>query len=221
MDRRVAGFLRDRRRWARRSGWRTTAGTSATLSISIAGRGRRSRSRAKSYYPGRGDWRVAAQYFFEAGQTGRRMAGACCSARRECLLRFDRRAFWPVILLALPPLFYVWSIHSSGTPIFVPTLWPHSLYNTRYAMAFLPLIALGLPAAGAARDPRLANLAAVACSLAFAPVAVRILPTITRSPGRKRTSTRGRAAQWICRGGCVSANRERAHTRRSSPASAI
>jgi hypothetical protein len=51
-----------------------------------------------------------------------------------------------VVLLALPPAFYVWSIHSSGTPIFVPTLWPHTFYNIRYAMAFLPLVALGTAA---------------------------------------------------------------------------
>jgi hypothetical protein len=46
----------------------------------------------------------------------------------------------------LAPAFYVWSIHSAGTPIFVPTLWPHTFYNIRYAMAFLPLVALGTAA---------------------------------------------------------------------------
>ena len=42
---------------------------------------------------------------------------------------------------SLPPAFYMWSMHSSGTPIFVPTLWPFSWYNTRYALAALPLAA--------------------------------------------------------------------------------
>ena len=37
-------------------------------------------------------------------------------------------------------------MHSSGTPIFVPDLWPYSWYNTRYALAALPLAAF---AAGA------------------------------------------------------------------------
>lgn len=37
-------------------------------------------------------------------------------------------------------------MHSSGTPIFVPVLWPNSWYNTRYAIAALPLAAF---AAGA------------------------------------------------------------------------
>ena len=33
-------------------------------------------------------------------------------------------------------------MHSGGTPIFVPTLWPFSYYNTRYALAALPLLAI-------------------------------------------------------------------------------
>jgi hypothetical protein len=52
-----------------------------------------------------------------------------------------KKIWWPLILLALPPVFYVWSMHSSGTPLFVPALWPFSWYNTRYAMAALPLAA--------------------------------------------------------------------------------
>jgi hypothetical protein len=39
-------------------------------------------------------------------------------------------------------LFYIFSMHSGGTPIFVPTLWPNSYYNTRYALAAFPLIAI-------------------------------------------------------------------------------
>ena len=53
------------------------------------------------------------------------------------IVRAVRARFWPLLLLALPPAFYVWSMHSSGTPIFVPDLWPHSWYNTRYAIALL------------------------------------------------------------------------------------
>lgn len=52
-----------------------------------------------------------------------------------------RKVFWPLLLLALPGAFYVWSVYSGGTPIFVPHLWPHSYYNTRYGMALLPLAA--------------------------------------------------------------------------------
>ena len=53
-----------------------------------------------------------------------------------------RRQWWPMLLLGLPPLFYLWSMHSSAsTPIFVPTLWPNTYYNSRYGLAALPLLA--------------------------------------------------------------------------------
>jgi hypothetical protein len=39
-------------------------------------------------------------------------------------------------------VFYVVSMYSSGTPIFVPQLWPHGYYNTRYGLAVLPLLAI-------------------------------------------------------------------------------
>lgn len=38
-------------------------------------------------------------------------------------------------------VFYVISMYSSGTPIYVPHLWPNSYYNTRYGLAaFLLLV---------------------------------------------------------------------------------
>ncbi len=46
-------------------------------------------------------------------------------------------------LLLLPPAFYIWSLYSSGTPIFVPHLWPNTYYNTRYGLAVLPALAFG------------------------------------------------------------------------------
>jgi hypothetical protein len=62
-----------------------------------------------------------------------------------------RRIWWPIALLALAPIFYIWSMHSSGTPIFVPTLWPNSYYNTRYAIAIVPLAAFGAAALASRR----------------------------------------------------------------------
>jgi hypothetical protein len=62
------------------------------------------------------------------------------------LVALARRRIWPLILLLLPAVFYVLSMYSSGTPIFVPHLWPFSYYNTRYGLASLPLAAF---AAGA------------------------------------------------------------------------
>jgi len=56
------------------------------------------------------------------------------------------RTFWPLLLLAPAPAFYLWSMYSGGTPIYMPHLWPFSYYNTRYGLEALPLLAL---AAGA------------------------------------------------------------------------
>lgn len=88
-------------------------------------------------YPGKGDWMQAALYYRTAvvwctGQALRWLAAA------GVLVAVWRRAWWPLLLLVLPGVFYLCSIHSAGTPIFVPNLWPHSYYNTRYGMALLP-----------------------------------------------------------------------------------
>ena len=117
----------------------------------------------KASYPGRGDWRVAAQYFFAAG---RAVAGwpALIIGSVGLLIALARRVVWPLFLLALPPLFYVWAIHSASVPIFVPALWPHTFYNARYGLAFLPLTALG--AAALARQwPKPVALAIVLVAL--------------------------------------------------------
>ena len=81
-----------------------------------------------------------------------------------------KRAFWPLVFLALPGVFYVWSMHSSGgTPIFIPTLPPYSYYNCRYGLAVLPLLAVASAALVAVLPRRLAN-AAVGLAIAAAVV---------------------------------------------------
>lgn len=92
-------------------------------------------------YPGMHDWAAAFRYF--------RTAVQLCAGPILALLALGgaaatlwRRKFWPLALLALPAVFYIWSVHSSGTPIYVPTLPPFSLYNTRYGLAALPLLAV-------------------------------------------------------------------------------
>jgi len=92
-------------------------------------------------YPGDHDWRLAIEYYFAAitlTQTWTLVVLAGVGA----VTALAKKIWWPLLLLALPPVFYVWSIHSSGTPLFVPTLWPFSWYNTRYALAALPLAAV-------------------------------------------------------------------------------
>jgi len=103
-------------------------------------------------YPGYHHWTTAARYYFEAS---RLYAGwpLILLGAFGFLCAMMRRIVFPVLFLLLPPLFYVWSVHSSKLPIHVPTLWPYSYYNTRYGTAVLVLaafacgaIALVLPA---------------------------------------------------------------------------
>ena len=72
-----------------------------------------------------------------------------------------KRAFWPVLLLALPGVFYLWSIHSAATPIFVPSLWPNSFFNTRYGLAVFPLLAFACGALVALAPTRAQSVLAV------------------------------------------------------------
>jgi hypothetical protein len=46
------------------------------------------------------------------------------------------------LLLWLPLIFYVYSIAYGSVPIFIPQLWPHSYYNSRYGLELLPALAL-------------------------------------------------------------------------------
>ena len=111
-----------------------------------------------AYYPGKQNWYLAALYF---GTAARLCAGPGLAlvALAGIVAAAVRRAWWPLLLLALPPIFYIWSLHSSGTPIFVPTMWPHSYYNTRYGLAALPLFAFAAGALVAmwGRSPGLPN----------------------------------------------------------------
>src|SRR5580704_6851348 len=91
-------------------------------------------------YPGDHDWRAAWRYYVEAGKLAASPLLLWLGAISG-VVALARRVVWPIFFLALTPLFYVWSMHSSGTPIFVPTLWPFSWYNTRYAVAVMPLAA--------------------------------------------------------------------------------
>jgi hypothetical protein len=121
----------------------------------------RARDAGMAPSPGDGDWRTAWLYFRTAVMLclGTPLAWLGLAGAVAALLK---RTFWPLLLLALPPAFYVWSLHSAGTPIFVPQLWPHSYYNTRYALAALPLAAFGAAALVALAPARLRGLAALA-----------------------------------------------------------
>jgi len=97
-------------------------------------------------YSGYHDWKLALLYYSAAGEL--------CAGWPLLLLGFIgvgcaalKKVSTPLLFLLLTPVFYIWSIHSSGaTPIHVPQLWPYTYYNTRYGIAVVPLAAF---AAGA------------------------------------------------------------------------
>jgi hypothetical protein len=120
-------------------------------------------------YRGDGEWGNAARYFVAAVRLVSGNGLAACGVLGSVALVWKRR-WWSLVLFLLPSVFYVISMYSGGTPIFVPDLWPFSYYNTRYGLAALPLLALGgaALAAAAPRRFRIAASAAVVC-LALAP----------------------------------------------------
>ncbi len=92
-------------------------------------------------YPGYHDWTTAIRYYFEASKL---CSGLCSYPPGLCwywLCAIRKRIIFPIAFLSLTPVFYVWSVHSSETPIHVPSLWPNSYYNTRYGIAVLVLAA--------------------------------------------------------------------------------
>lgn len=122
-------------------------------------------------YPGKQDW---AKSWLYLTTTVRLIAGwglvaiAALGLLASTVLQNAKgssffRIAWAPAYLALAPLFYVWSLHSSKTPIFVPILWPNSYYNTRYGLSALPLLAIcaGMLVLALPKTARLCGLIAV------------------------------------------------------------
>jgi Dolichyl-phosphate-mannose-protein mannosyltransferase len=113
-------------------------------------------------YPGDHDWGLAWLQFRTAGALCVGPA-LLCMGLLGALSAMIRRQIWPLALLALPPVFYLLSVrYSGGTPIFVPSLYPFTYYNTRYGLALLPLAAFASAALVAWAPLRLRAIAAVA-----------------------------------------------------------
>ena len=55
-----------------------------------------------------------------------------------------RRPVAWTLLFWLPVPFYAWSVAYGSVPIFFPSWWPYTWYNTRYGLELLPALALGL-----------------------------------------------------------------------------
>ena len=102
---------------------------------------RQALARNMAPYRGDHDWQMAALYYLTALRlcAGLTVVVIAIAGLAGVLWK---RVFWPVVFAAIPAFFYVWSMHSGGTPIFVPSLWPFSYYNTRYALAALPFLAI-------------------------------------------------------------------------------
>jgi len=111
-------------------------------------------------YPGLGDWKLAAIVY-------RNVVTRCTGpvlywiGAVGILAALFRKALWPLALLMLPGIFYLWSIHSSGgTPIFLDDRW-NSYYNTRYGLAVMPLAVFAAAALVSVMPARVRTLAAI------------------------------------------------------------
>ena len=58
------------------------------------------------------------------------------------ILAIRRRLALSSLLLWMPLPFYIYSVAYGSVPIFIPQLWPHSYYNSRYGMELLPALAI-------------------------------------------------------------------------------
>jgi hypothetical protein len=96
-------------------------------------------------YPGDHDWRRAIEYYSAAAKL---VCGPVLPilGAAGVLSAMGKRIFWPIVLLAIPPVFFLWSMHSGQAPVYVPHLWPFSWYNARYAITVVPLCAFAMGA---------------------------------------------------------------------------
>jgi len=99
-------------------------------------------------HPGTHNLPVAALYFLKAAEfsvaegSAQRMWLLLAAIGFLAILR-DRRLVI-LLLLWVPVPFYMLSVAYGGVPIFVPSWWPHSLYNLRYGVQLLPALAVFL-----------------------------------------------------------------------------
>jgi 4-amino-4-deoxy-L-arabinose transferase-like glycosyltransferase len=114
-------------------------------------------------YGGDHDWRKAMLYYRTAAQL---CAGVPLTVLGVIglIAAAIKRAWWGPALLLLPCIFYVMSMYSSGTPIFVPSLWPvNSYYNTRYGLVAVLLFSFGTAALVALLPAAARGVAASGC----------------------------------------------------------
>jgi hypothetical protein len=114
-----------------------------------------------------------AQVDAAAWETGWLVAAASLWASWKALRTRLGKAW---LLLWLPLPFYVYSISYGSVPIFIPQLYPHSFYNSRYGMEMLPVLAIFLAYAMSEGIKFLGNAKAKALAAQVAmPVAVMLV----------------------------------------------
>jgi hypothetical protein len=90
-----------------------------------------------------------------AWETGFLLLGAALAGLWVTLRKGYASARRAAILLWMPVPFYVYSVAYGSVPIFIPQLYPHSFYNSRYGMEMLPGLVLFAFLAIAALELRL------------------------------------------------------------------
>jgi hypothetical protein len=68
--------------------------------------------------------------------------GLWIAVRRRAESAAHSRGEFLALLLWIPLPFYIYAIAYSSVPIFIPQLWPHAYYNSRYGMELLPALAV-------------------------------------------------------------------------------
>jgi hypothetical protein len=95
-----------------------------------------------------------AQAVAAAGETGFAVMAAALAG---AWIALRRGTACGSLLLWAPLGFYVYSVAYGSVPIFIPQLWPHSYYNSRYGMEMLPALGLFASVAAAAWGRRFAK----------------------------------------------------------------
>jgi len=98
-----------------------------------------------------------AQVDAAAWETGFALMAAAIVGLYQTARRSVAGASRVTILLWLPLPFYLYSISYGSVPVFIPQIYPHSFYNSRYGMELLPALALFAFVAVAALERTLAK----------------------------------------------------------------
>lgn len=100
-------------------------------------------------YPGKHSMEVASEYFLKSARMtmaeNRADLWIIAAVLFGTLVALSHCGqFGPLLLLWFPLPFYAYSVAYGSVPIFVPTWWPFSYYNTRYGLELLPCFAVFL-----------------------------------------------------------------------------